>query len=76
MDLRLTALRGVLHKTIAALQQNGEIDPSLPDHYCDFALLSAAAGGLMSMCCPVKPEGTNAALLQNLRTLIHRALKP
>ena len=22
-----------------------EIDPSLPDHYCDFALLSAAAGG-------------------------------
>jgi len=57
MDLRLTALHGVLHKTIAALQQNGEIDPSLPDHYCDFALLSAAAGGLMSMCCPGKPEG-------------------
>ena len=76
MDLRLTALHGVLHKTIAALQQNGEIDPSLPDHYCDFALLSAAAGGLMSMCCPVKPEGANAALLQNLRTLIHRALNP
>ena len=76
MDLRLTALHGVLHKTIAALQQNGEIDPSLPDHYCDFALLSAAAGGLMSMSCPVKPEGANAALLQNLRTLIHRALKP
>ena len=76
MDLRLTALHGVLHKTIAALQQNGEIDPSLPDHYCDFALLSAAAGGLMSMCCPVKPEDANTALLQNLRTLIHRALKP
>ncbi len=73
---RITALRGVLHKTIAVLQQSGEIDPSLPDHYCDFALLSAAAGGLMSMCCPVKPEGANAALLQNLRTLIHRALKP
>ena len=50
MDRRLTALHGVLHKTIAALQQNGEIDPSLPDHYCDFALLSAAAGWLMSMC--------------------------
>lgn len=76
MDLRLTALHGVLHKTIAALQQNGEIDPSLPDHYCDFALLSAAAGGLMSMCGPVKPEDANTALLQNLRTLIHRALKP
>ena len=76
MDLRLTALHGVLHKTIAALQQNGEIDPSLQAHYCDFALLSAAAGGLMSMCCPVKPEGANAALLQDLRTLIHRALKP
>ena len=30
----------------------------------------------MSMRCPVKPEGANAALLQNLRTLIHRALKP
>ena len=75
-DMRLTALHGVLHKTIAALQQNGEIDPNLPDHYCDFALLSAAAGGLMSMCCPVKPEGANTALLQNLRTLIHRALKP
>ena len=76
MDMRLTALRGVLHKTIAALQQNGEIDANLPDHYCDFALLSAAAGGLMSMCCPLKPERDNAALLQNLRTLIHRALKP
>ena len=30
----------------------------------------------MSMCGPVKPEDANTALLQNLRTLIHRALKP
>lgn len=76
MDLRITALRGVLHKTIAALRQNGEIDPSLPDNYCDYALLSAAAGGLMSMCYLAKRAESADALMQNLRTLIHRALNP
>ena len=76
MDPRITALRAVLHKTIAALRQNGEIDPSLPDDYCDYALLSAAAGGLMSMCYLAKHEEPNTALMQNLRTLIHRALNP
>lgn len=76
MEPRITALRGVLHQTIANLRQNGEIDPSLPDHYCDYALLSAAAGGLMSMCYLARHEKPNTALMQNLRTLIHRALNP
>ena len=45
MDECVQALRGVLHRTMAALRQNGEINPALPDDYCDLALLSAAAGG-------------------------------
>lgn len=47
MDECVQALREVLHRTIAALRQKGEINPALPDDYCDLALLSAAAGGLI-----------------------------
>lgn len=75
MEPRITALRGVLHQTIANLRQNGEIDPSLPDHYCDYALLSAAAGGLIGLCYVSKHPGALTPI-QNLRVLIHRALNP
>ena len=47
MDECVQALRGVLHRTMAALRQKGEINPALPNDYCDLALLSAAAGGLI-----------------------------
>lgn len=50
MDECVQALRGVLHRTMAALRQKGEINPALPDDYCDLALLSAAAGGLIGLC--------------------------
>lgn len=37
MDECVQALRGVLHRTMAALRQKGEINPALPDDYCDLA---------------------------------------
>ena len=40
MDECVQALCGVLHRTMAALRQKGEINPALPDDYCDLALLS------------------------------------
>lgn len=74
MACRMSVLKDVLHKTIARLRQNGEI-ADLPDDYCDLALLSAAAGGLVSMCWAENcPNAANRA--RNLRTLIHRALNP
>ena len=75
MDERVQALRGVLHRTMAALRQKGEIDPAQPDDYCDLALLSAAAGGLMGLCYASKHPGVPTPM-QNLRMLIHRALNP
>lgn len=74
VEQRVQNLKNVVHKTIAVLRQNGEI-ADLPDDYCDLALLSAAAGGLASMCwgknCPNAANRT-----QNLHTIIHRALQP
>ena len=75
MDECVQALRGVLHRTMAALRQKGEINPALPDDYCDLALLSAAAGGLIRLCYVSKHPGALAPI-QNLRVLIHRALNP
>lgn len=76
MDECVQALRGVLHRTMAALRQKGEINPALlPDDYCDLALLSAAAGGLIGLCYVSKhPDALTP--IQNLRVLIHRALNP
>lgn len=74
MEQRVAALKDVLHKTIAALRQNGEI-ADLPDDYCDLALLSAASGALVSMCGAEHCPGA-ASRTQYLRTLIHRALQP
>lgn len=75
MDECVQALRGVLHRTMAALRQKGEINPALPDDYCDLALLSAAAGGLIGLCYVSKhPDALTP--IQNLRMLIHRALNP
>ena len=46
-----------------------------PDDYCDLALLSAAAGGLIGLCYVSKhPDALTP--IQNLRVLIHRALNP
>lgn len=74
VEQRIQNLKTVIHKTVAVLRQSGEI-ADLPDDYCDLALLSAAAGGLVSMCwaknCPNAANRT-----QNLHTLIHRALQP
>ncbi len=75
MDECVQALRGVLHRTMAALRQKGEINPALPDDYCDLALLSAAAGGLIGLCYVSKHPGALTPI-QNLRVLIHRALNP
>lgn len=75
MDECVQALRGVLHRTMAALRQKGEINPALPDDYCDLALLSAAAGGLIGLCYVSKhPDALTP--IQNLRVLIQRALNP
>lgn len=75
MDECVQALHGVLHRTMAALRQKGEINPALPDDYCDLALLSAAAGGLIGLCYVSKhPDALTP--IQNLRVLIHRALNP
>lgn len=52
-----------------------EINLALPDDYCDLALLSAAAGGLIGLCYVSKhPDALTP--IQNLRVLIHRALNP
>lgn len=75
MDECVQALRGVLHRTMAALRQKGEINPALPNDYCDLALLSAAAGGLIGLCYVSKHPGALTPI-QNLRVLIHRALNP
>ena len=75
MDECVQALCGVLHRTMAALRQKGEINPALPDDYCDLALLSAAAGGLIGLCYVSKHPGALTPI-QNLRVLIHRALNP
>ncbi len=68
MDECVQALRGVLHRTMAALRQKGEINPALPDDYCDLALLSAAAGGLIGLCY-VSKDAT-----PETRVLIHRPI--
>lgn len=67
-------LRG-MDECVQALRQKGEINPALPDDYCDLALLSAAVGGLIGLCYVSKhPDALTP--IQNLRVLIHRALNP
>lgn len=74
MDECVQALRGCCTEPWQPCGKR-EINPALPDDYCDLALLSAAAGGLIGLCYVSKhPDALTP--IQNLRVLIHRALNP
>ncbi len=67
-------LKEILRELITRLQAAGEIAPDVSAEYCGIAIFSAVVGGLVGMCYGAE-YGTDDTLPQNVKLLLHRALK-
>ena len=70
-------LRGVLCAALDRLRQNGELDPSLDDDYCLYALMASLVSCVVGLTVlPPAQHPPREVMLAHTRQLLGRALRP